>query len=54
MCPEKFGALTQTFALRNAQGDWHLASSSLSQDQARFDRARLVHGPYRVQGHSST
>ena len=50
MCPEKFGALTQTFALRNAQGDWHLASSSLSQDQARFDRARLVHGPYRIQG----
>ena len=50
MCPEKFGALTQTFALRNAQDDWHLASTSLSQDQARFDRARLVHGPYRVQG----
>lgn len=50
MCPEKFGALTQTFALRNAQDDWHLASSSLSPDQARFDRARLVHGPYRVQG----
>jgi WD40 repeat protein len=50
VCPEKFGALTQTFALRNAQGDWHLASSSLSQDQARFDQARLVHGPYRIQG----
>ena len=50
MCPEKFGALTQTFALRNAQEDWYLASSSLSQDQAMFDRARLVHGPYRVQG----
>ena len=50
MCPEKFGSLTQTFALRNAQGDWHLASTSLSQDQAIFDRARLVHGPYRVQG----
>jgi len=50
MCPEKFGALTQTFALRNAQDDWHLASTSLSQDQARFDRAWLVHGPYRIQG----
>ena len=50
MCPEKFGALTQTFALRNAQDDWHLASTSLSQDQARFDPARLVHGPYRIQG----
>jgi WD40 repeat protein len=49
MCPEKFGALTQTFALRDAQGDWHLASSSLSQDQATFDHARLVHGPYRRQ-----
>ena len=50
MCPEKLGALTQTLALRNAQEDWHLASSSLSPDQARFDRARLVHGPYRIQG----
>ena len=50
MCSEKFGALTQTLALRNAQDDWHLASTSLSQDQSRFDRARLVHGPYRVQG----
>ena len=44
------GALTQTFTIRNAQEDWHLASSSLSPDQARFDRARLVHGPYRIQG----
>ena len=50
MCPEKFSALTQTFALRNAQDDWHLASTSISQDQARFDHARLVHGPYRIQG----
>jgi WD40 repeat protein len=49
MCPEKFGALTQTFALRNAQGDWHLASSSLSQAQAMFDHARLVYGSYRIQ-----
>jgi WD40 repeat protein/flagellar motor protein MotB len=50
MCPEKLGALTQTLALRNAQGDWHLASSSLSPDQVRFDHARLVYGPYRIQG----
>ena len=50
MCPEKLGALTHTFALRNVQGDWHLASSSLSPDQVRFDRARFVHGPYRIQG----
>jgi len=49
MCPEKFGALTQTFALRNAQGDWHLASTRLSQDEVMFDHARLVHGPYRIQ-----
>jgi hypothetical protein len=49
-CPEKFGALTRTFALRNVQGDWHLASSSLSPEQAGFDHARLVHGPYRIQG----